>query len=81
MSQQRFFDELNARVSELIAASPAKDVEKNLRLLLGSFFSRLDLVTREEFDVQAKVLARTREKLEALEAQVAELERRNAGET
>lgn len=77
MNQPRFFDELNARVSELIAASPARDVEKNLRVLMSSFFSRLDLVTREEFDVQAKVLARTREKLTALEARVAELERRN----
>jgi BMFP domain-containing protein YqiC len=77
MNQPRFFEELNSRVSDLIANSPAKDVEKNLRLLLGSFFSRLDLVTREEFDIQAKVLARTREKLEALEARVAELERRS----
>lgn len=80
MSQPRFFDELNARLSELFAASPAKDVEKNLRLMLGSFLSRLDLVTREEFDIQAKVLARTREKLDALEARVAELERRNGGQ-
>ena len=77
MNQPRFFDELNTRISELIAASPAKDIEKNLRVLMSSFFSRLDLVTREEFDVQAKVLARTREKLTALEARVAELERRN----
>ena len=77
MDQPRFFDELNARVSELIAGSPAKDVEKNLRAMLLSFFSRLELVTREEFDNQAKVLARTREKLTALEARVAELERRN----
>ena len=77
MDQPRFFDELNTRISELIAASPAKDIEKNLRVLMSSFFSRLDLVTREEFDVQAKVLARTREKLTALEARVAELERRN----
>ena len=78
MNQPRFFDELNARVSELIAGSPAKDLEKNLRALLLTFFSRLDLVTREEFDVQGKVLARTREKLTALEARLAELERRDA---
>jgi len=78
MNQPRFFEELSARVSELIAGSPAKDLEKNLRALLLTFFSRLDLVTREEFDVQAKVLARTREKLTALEARLAELERRNA---
>jgi len=80
MSQKRFFDEISARVSEVLAASPAKDIEKNLRVMLSSAFSRLDLVTREEFDVQAKVLARTREKVVALEARVAELERTLASE-
>ncbi len=76
MAQAPIFDELNARIREVIAATPAKDVEKNLRALMSNFFSRLDLVSREEFDVQAKVLARTREKLDALEARVAELEKR-----
>ena len=76
MEQPRFLDDLNAKVSQLLAGSPARDVEKNLRLLMGSFFSRLELVTREEFDVQTKVLARTREKLSALEARVAELEKK-----
>ncbi len=74
MPQKRIFDDISARVSELLAKSPAKDIEKNLRAMLSSAFSRLDLVTREEFDVQVKVLARTREKLVALEARVAELE-------
>ena len=73
--ETRFLDELNKKVSELIAASPAKDVEKNLRALLSNAFSRLDLVTREEFDVQQEVLGRTREKLRQLEARVAEMER------
>ena len=73
--ETRFLDELNKRISELIAASPAKDVEKNLRALLSSVFSRLDLVTREEFDIQQQVLGRTREKLEQMEARVAELEK------
>ena len=72
--ETRFLDELNKRVSELFAASPAKDVEKNLRALLSSAFSRLDLVTREEFDVQQQVLARTREKLQQMETRLAELE-------
>jgi BMFP domain-containing protein YqiC len=58
----------------VLAASPAGDVEKNLRALLASVFAKLDLVTREEFDVQREVLGRTREKLTALEARVAELE-------
>lgn len=74
--ETRFLDELNRKVAELIAASPAKDVEKNLRGLLSSAFTRLDLVTREEFDVQQEVLRRTREKLESMEARVAELEKR-----
>ena len=80
MSQKRIFDDISARVSEVLAASPAKDIEKNLRVMVSGAFSRLDLVTREEFDVQAKVLARTREKLVALEARVAEMEKRLAGE-
>ena len=74
MPQNRIFDDISARVSEVLAKSPAKDIEKNLRGMLSSAFSRLDLVTREEFDVQAKLLARTREKLVALEARVAALE-------
>ena len=74
--ETRFLHELNKKVSELIAASPAKDIEKNLRALLSSAFSRLDLVTREEFDVQQEVLGRTRDKLQQMEARVAALEAR-----
>ena len=70
----KLLDELNRRVSDLIAATPAKDIEKNLRALLSSVFSRLDLVTREEFDVQQEVLRHAREKLQQMEARVAELE-------
>lgn len=71
-------DELSARIRDFLATSPARDMEKNIRVLLGGFFSRLDLVSREEFDVQAKVLARTREKLGQLEARLAELEKQKA---
>jgi BMFP domain-containing protein YqiC len=78
MQQNRLFDELSGKISALLAQSPAKDVEKNLRALLASFFARLDLVTREEFDVQAKLLARSREQLGALEAKLAEFEARVA---
>lgn len=76
MPNPRFFDEFNARLSEVLANSPARDVEKNLRAGMTSLFSKMDLVTREEFDIQAKVLERTREKLSRLEAQVAELEKK-----
>jgi len=51
-----------------------RDVEKNIHAALQSALSRLDLVTREEFEVQSAVLLRTREKLEALEQRVAALE-------
>lgn len=78
MQQNRMFEDLSGKISALLAQSPAKDVEKNLRALLTSFFARLDLVTREEFDVQAKLLARSLEQLSALEARVAELEARIA---
>ena len=71
-----YLDELSERLRKLFAQSPAAEIEKNLRTLLTGFFARLDLVTREEFDVQRQVLLRTREKLERLEAQVATLEQR-----
>jgi ubiquinone biosynthesis accessory factor UbiK len=76
MPQTRILDDLSARISEFLAASPAKDVEKNLQALLSAAFARLDLATRAELEVQAKVLARSREKLSDLEARVAELETR-----
>jgi BMFP domain-containing protein YqiC len=69
------FADLMAKMSELLGAGPAQDVERNVRALVGSALGRLELVPREEFDVQAKVLARARERLAALEARVAELER------
>lgn len=71
---QKPMDELGARLRELFASSPAQDLERNLKVLLSNFFTRMDLVSREEFDVQAKVLARTREKLSVLEARLRELE-------
>ena len=78
MLNEKLFQDVSAKLSELIANSPARDLEKNARALLTGFFSRLELVTREEFDVQSQVLRRTREKLEQLEAKVAELEARQA---
>ena len=74
MLSQKLFDELSNKISETIAASPAKDLEKNVRSMMGAAFTRMDLVTREEFDVQQEVLARTREKLSELEARLARLE-------
>ncbi|MFA9440817.1 accessory factor UbiK family protein [Uliginosibacterium sp. sgz301328] len=72
----KMFDELGAKLSEMLANSPAKDLEKNAKALMAGAFSKLDLVTREEFEIQREVLARTRERLAQLEARVAELESR-----
>jgi BMFP domain-containing protein YqiC len=74
MANRNLLDELNERMRAVFAQSPAADLEKNMRAMLTSLFSRLDLVTREEFDVQRQVLLRTREKLTRLEARLAELE-------
>lgn len=77
----KFFDEISEKLSKAVANSPAKDVEKNARALLAQGFTKLDLVTREEFDVQAQLLSQTIEKLTALEARVAALEaQRSPGE-
>jgi BMFP domain-containing protein YqiC len=70
------FDEIAARISKAIENSPAKDIEKNVKAMLASGLARLDLVPRAEFDLQAEVLRKTREKLEALEKRVAEFEAR-----
>jgi ubiquinone biosynthesis accessory factor UbiK len=74
--REKILGDLSARLAELAATNPAKDLEKNFRGMLSSAFSRLELVSREEYDVQAEVLARAREKLAKLEARVAELEAR-----
>jgi len=69
-------DDLAARIGRAVEASPAKDIEKNVRAMLQSGLARLDVVSRDEFDTQTAVLAKTREKLEQLEARVAEMEAR-----
>jgi len=76
MPQPPILEDLSARISAFLEASPARDVERNLRALLSAAFAKLELATREELDVQVKVLARTRENLTRLEARVAELEAR-----
>jgi len=76
MSRTRILDDLSARISEFLAASPAKDVRKNVQALLSAAFAKLELATRAELEIQAKVLARAREKLSELEARIAELESR-----
>ena len=75
MFDRRSFDDIADRISEALRNSPAQDVEKNLRALLAGWFDRMDLVLREDFEVQKKLLERAQAKLAELEARVAELER------
>ena len=69
-------DDLRARLSEAMRSSPAQDLEKNLQALFAAFFDRFDLAAREDLDVQKRLLERAQGKLAALEARVAELEKR-----
>ena len=76
MDMNSFFADLQGKINQAIENSPAKDIEKNVKAMMTQGFSKLDLVTREEFDVQAQVLAKTRAKLDALELRLAVLEAR-----
>ena len=76
MIRPEMLNDLAARLSALGAAPPAKDLEKNARALLGGLFTQLDLVPREEFEVQAALLEKAQQRLLALEARIAELEKR-----
>ena len=70
-----FINEFASKVGEVLKQSPAKDIEQNLKAGVTSMLGKLDMVSREEFDVQTEVLVRTRAKLEQLEARLAELEK------
>ena len=72
---QRIAGDMQNKVSDAIRNSPAQEIEKNVRTLMNQGFQKMDLVTREEFEVQSKILAKTREKLEALEVKVVALEK------
>lgn len=74
MLNPKFFEEMSSKLNEAVANGPARDFEKNARALLAQGFAKLDLVTREEFDVQAQVLSRAQDKLRELEARIAALE-------
>lgn len=74
MINSQFLEDLSLKIRELAKNSPAGDMEKNARALLQGAFTKLELVSREEFEVQSEVLRVTREKLEALQARVTQLE-------
>lgn len=78
MKKPEFLSELNKKLCDALPSSlktMKKDLEKNFQAVLHSAFNKLDLVTRDEFDAQTKVLARTRKKVEILEAEVERLEK------
>jgi BMFP domain-containing protein YqiC len=81
MEPNQFFNDMQAKMQQVLENSPAKDIEKNVKAMMSQGFAKLDLVTREEFDIQAQVLAKTRSKLEALEARVSELEAQLRGDS
>ena len=82
MIDKRLFDDLNARMAEALRNSPMQDMEKNLRALFASWLDRLDLVTREDFEIQKKLLEQAQGKLAELEARLARMEgSRSAGDT
>ena len=68
--------EISNKIREIVKDSPLPDIEKNIDALLKSMFTKMELVTREEFDVQTEVLKRTRQKLEDLEKKLSEIEAR-----
>lgn len=74
MTDRPRFDDLMARINEALRSSPAQDIENNLRALLAGWFDRMDLVIREDFEIQRKLLEQARAKLAALEKRVTELE-------
>ena len=68
--------EISNKIRQIVKDSPLPDIEKNIDALLKSMFTKMELVTREEFDVQTEVLKRTRQKLEELEKKLSEIEAR-----
>ncbi len=76
MINTKIIDEIASKISQMLASTPAADIEKNINALLRGMFTKLELVTREEFDVQTQVLQRARMQLDALEKKLAELEAR-----
>lgn len=77
MLDPKILDDLSSKLSALLAASPAADMEKNARAVLSAFFGKLDLVSRQDFEVQAELLARARAKLQDLEQRITALEARS----
>ena len=78
MDKKNIFEDLQSRIGKMIEQTPVKDIEKNLRALITQTLSRLDMVTREEYDAQAIALARLREQVSQLQAKIDQLEQKQA---
>jgi BMFP domain-containing protein YqiC len=76
MQKNPWFEEFQKNVAGLIARSPAADIERNVKAFMGQAFTRMDLITREEFDVQVALLGKAKTRIEALETQLQALEHR-----
>lgn len=74
IAPNQWFEDFQKNMSDLLAKTPAADIERNMKALMAQTFARMDLITREEFDVQAELLARALERVESLEARVLALE-------
>ena len=72
MENQAFLQDVQQRIAELFRSSPAADLERNVKAMLAQTFQRMDLVTREEFEIQLETVARLRQRVEALEARLAD---------
>ncbi len=73
MLDPKLLENLSAQISAALAATPIADLEKNLRAMLTASFVRLDLVTREDFEVQKELLANAQSRLASLETRLTEL--------
>ena len=75
MVDKETIQDISQKIKNIIADSPISDIEENINALLKGMFTKMDLITREEFDVQTGVLKKTREKLEKLEEQLSKIEK------
>lgn len=81
MEKQAFFQDFQQKVMDLIKASPAADIERNIKALMGQTFNKLELVSREEFDIQAALLRSLQARVDALEARLAQqADKRDGGQ-
>lgn len=81
MEKQAFFQDFQQKVMDLIKASPATDIERNIKALMGQTFNKLELVSREEFDIQAALLQSLQARVDALEARLAQqADKRDGGQ-